>query len=91
MEANVCRTIQQPFETPEVPARKATVRRMLVGAVYELKTSRVRFPSFCDSDSMNWRNDADLSREGPCGRRAPADRLPRILGDAERCFYHIRC
>jgi carbonic anhydrase len=43
IEANVCWSMHQLLETPEVKARVAEGVMKLVGAIYELKTGRVRF------------------------------------------------
>jgi carbonic anhydrase len=43
VEANVRWSMHQLLETPEARARQAEGVLKLVGAVYELKTGRVRF------------------------------------------------
>jgi carbonic anhydrase len=43
VEANVRRTVREILKTPEAKLRKAAGEMMLVGAVYELESGRVRF------------------------------------------------
>jgi carbonic anhydrase len=43
VEANVRRTVHEILQTPEAKIREAAREVMLVGAIYEMESGRVRF------------------------------------------------